>query len=108
MLQLAATKKTPIDLSMGFRCLVADVIVDYAYGEDFGGLGADEFKHPVLEAGDSLLVWAQWGLYFRKLFTMLDIVTGWLPDRTLSWISPQLMAIRNFEMVRLPFASCHS
>lgn len=51
MLQLAARKKTPIDISMGFRCLVAYVIVDYAYREDFGGLSADEFKHPVIESG---------------------------------------------------------
>ncbi|KAI4267188.1 MAG: hypothetical protein L6R38_008367 [Xanthoria sp. 2 TBL-2021] len=44
---------------------------------------------------------------------MLDIVTGWLPDRVLSRILPQVMAIRNFEMVcarriqRLKFNSGH-
>ncbi|KAL8730121.1 MAG: hypothetical protein Q9181_004778 [Wetmoreana brouardii] len=98
-LREARRKEDPVDLSLGFRCLAADVIVDYAYQEDFGGLSAESFKHPVIEAGDDLLIYAQWGLYFRKLFMTLDFVTSCLPDSVISTLSPQLLAIRNFETV---------
>ncbi|KAL8787525.1 MAG: hypothetical protein Q9213_002183 [Squamulea squamosa] len=99
LLQRATKSHNPVDLSMGFLCLVADVIVDYAYREEFGGMSVEDFTHPLIEAGDSLLVWTQWGLYFCKFFTTLDVVTDWLPDKLLAWVSLQLMSIRNFQLV---------
>lgn len=98
LLKIARKTKEPGDLSRGFRCLAADVIVDYANREDFGGLGAEGFKHPLIEAGDTVLINAQWGLYFRTFFTSLDYIASWLPGKVLSVIAPQLLAIKNFEM----------
>ena len=86
---------------MGFRCLTADVIVDYAYGEDFGGLRTKNFMHPAIAAGDTLLIYAQWAIYFRKIFYTLDVFCDWLPDKVLKVLSPQVLAMRNFKLVRI-------
>lgn len=72
LLQEAGTNKHPVDLSMDIRCLTADVTVGYAYREDFGGLSARNFMHPVIKVGEILFVYAQWRLYFPRIFAALD------------------------------------
>ncbi|MCJ1379550.1 hypothetical protein MMC17_002651 [Xylographa soralifera] len=83
---------------MGFGCLTADVIVNYAYGEDFGGLRTKDFLHPVIAVGDTLLIYAQWAIYFRKVFYALDTFYDWLPDKILKVLSPQVLGMRKFQL----------
>ena len=98
----AGRKGKPVDLSMGFRCLAADVIVEYAFGEDFGGIKTGDFMHPVISAIDNLLISAQWGLYFRRIFYALDILTDYLPDSVLERIAPPVLGMRELIRVRQP------
>ncbi|KAG9230255.1 cytochrome P450 [Amylocarpus encephaloides] len=74
ILEDASRSQAPIDLSRAFRCLTADVIVDYSFRQDFEGLKSNNFIHPLIEAGDLMLVYAQWGIYFRKPFLLLDLL----------------------------------
>ena len=39
---------------------------------------------------DIMLIYAQWGLYFRIIFTTLNYLASWLPNRILSVISPDI------------------
>lgn len=93
-------ERKPVDLSRGFRCLTADLIISYAYGQEFGGLNSKNFKHPVIEAADDLMTSTQWATYFRRTFAVIDIMVGMLPDRVLKHLAPQLLAVRRFESVR--------
>lgn len=43
---------TPIDLTRGFRCLVADTIMRYSYDQPFGAIQSPRFTFPMLEALD--------------------------------------------------------
>ena len=99
LLQEAARNQKPFDLSRGFRCLTADVVMDYLYREDFGGLSAEELKHPVLEAGDLLVKCTQAGIYFWRIFHVLDIVCDWLPFSVLGIILPKIHATKTFQKV---------
>jgi hypothetical protein len=73
--------------------------MDYSFRQEFRGLDAPNFVHPVIEAGDLMLVYAQWGLYFRKFFLFLDLITDWIPSKVLRVLSPQLSSMKKFQAV---------
>jgi len=86
------------DLSRGFRCMTADIIVKYAYGGDFGGLEAKDFEHPVINVVEDLTKNAQWASYFRRTFAVIEGVLNVLPDKLLAFFSPEMQAMRDFEV----------
>lgn len=106
ILQQASTDQMPVDLSRAFRCLAADVIVDYAFAGDFGGLDAKDFEHPLIEAADDLFIFAQWGLYFRRLFVFLEGLCNWLPKKLLVMVGPAMIPMKDFENVSVGIISC--
>jgi hypothetical protein len=50
LLRTAASENKPVDLSLGFSCLVADVITQYCYQKSFGALDAPDFRFPPILA----------------------------------------------------------
>lgn len=84
----AAENHELVDLSCGFRCLAADIIVDYAYRQDFGGLSAKSFRHLVIDTADDLARVTQWATYFRRTFLVLESILGWMPNALLRKLSP--------------------
>lgn len=50
LLHSASLSKTVCDLSLGFSCLTADVVMDYAYNEPLGALDAADFRFPLILA----------------------------------------------------------
>ena len=86
---------------MGFKCLAADVIVNYTFGEDFGGIKSDGFDHPIICAMDDLLISAQWALYFRKVFYSLDRMAEHLPNAVLKCVAPSVLGMRKLIWVRI-------
>ena len=95
-----AKENRPVNLSRGYRCLTADIITEYGYQENFGGLKSKEFTNPVIEACDELMESTRWPVYFRRTVSLLDTIGSLLPDTALAYFSPQLLAIRGFERVR--------
>lgn len=98
-----ANENQSIDLSRGYRCLTADILNEYVYHEDFGGISSEEFKHPVIEASGELIGSVQWAKNFVGIFEFFDKVASLIPDRALGYLSPHLLAVREFEAVRTPF-----
>ena len=97
LLSDAAKKEEPIDLSRGFRCLTADMIVDYAYQQNFGGLSSKCFKHPIIEAADDLAKVTQWATYFRRTFSILETISQCLPEIVLRYLFPESITVNEFE-----------
>ena len=104
LLREAANSDEYIDLCRGFRCLSAEIIMDYTYKEDFGALNSFRFTHPVIEAAEELISSAPWQTYFPKTFALLDSVAGMMPDWLLGKLSPQLLAIEEFQRVSMPYS----
>lgn len=100
VLKSMAKENRPVNLSRGYRCLTADIITEYCYQEDFGGLTSKEFIHPVIEACDELMETSKWPMYFRRTVALLDTIANLLPDIALAYLSPQLLAVREFQRVR--------
>lgn len=97
-----AKENRPVDLTRGYRCLTADIITDYIYQEDFGGLSSKDFRHPVIEACDVLFSASVWTIYFRRTIAVLDRIGSLLSDRALAFLLPQILAIKQFQAVRNP------
>ena len=95
ILRVAGRSATPVNLSRAFRCFAADVIMDFAFQEDFGALGVKDFAHPIILASDSLLIFAQWGFYFRKMFYALERLIESLPNQLLKHVFPSVMGMKN-------------
>ena len=95
-----AKDNRPVNLSRGYRCLTADIVSEYVYQEEFGGLNSKDFIHPVIEACDQLVESTMWPTYFRRTFALLDTIASLLPDIALTYLSPQLLAVREFQRVR--------
>ncbi|MCJ1422885.1 hypothetical protein MMC29_000765 [Sticta canariensis] len=92
-----AKENRPVDLTRGYRCLTADIITEYIYQEDFGGLSSKDFRHPLIEACDTLFKGSTWSVYFRRTFAVLDRIGSLLSDRTLAFLSPSVSAIKQFQ-----------
>ena len=97
-----AKENRPVDLTLGYRCLTADIITEYIYKEDFGGLSSKDFRHPVIEACDTVITSSVWTVYFRRTFAVLDRIGSLLSDRALAFLSPQILAIKQYQAVMNP------
>ena len=95
-----AKENRSVDLTRGYRCLTADVITEYIYQEDFGGLGSKDFKHPVIEACDALMTGSAGSVYFTRTFAVLERIGSLLSDRALAFLSPPVFAVKQFQAVR--------
>lgn len=89
-----------VNLSLGFRCLTADVITDYCFGTDFGGLKTRAFRNSTVMAARVLFVSIVWGLYFPKLIDAIDALVEYLPEKVLQLVFPSsVLGIRDiFEV----------
>ena len=96
---LQSNQGLTIDLSRGYRCLTADLILQYAHHEDLGSLRSPRFVHPLLEAADHLVTSTQWATYFRRTFAVVEFLVMLLPNRALKNLSPELLALYEFEKV---------
>ena len=105
VLRSMAKEDRQVDLSRGYRCLTADTITKYVYQEDFGGLGSQDFVHPVPEAVEGLLESSKWASHFYGTVGVISKIANHVPDKALAYFAPQLLAVRNFEAVGNPIAN---
>ncbi len=77
-----------IDLSLGFRCLAADIIMGNCYDTPFGALEAPDFKFPLIVDLEKFLdlLTASW--YFPRLFNFLFWFLDCLPRSFTRFIKP--------------------
>ena len=89
----AASTGNVVNLSRGFRCLTADVIMNYSFQRPLGALDAPGFSFPLLvNAIDSSTQIIQWRLYFPNALEVLVKLTQLLPAK---------MVVRSMEPLRL-------
>lgn len=76
----AATSGKPVNLSLGFRCITADTIMNHSFQKPLGALDAPDFDYPLIMALDASLKDIQWVHYFPTPFGLLFRLTDLLPD----------------------------
>ena len=76
----AALLGSVVNLSQGFRCLTADIIMNYSFQSPLGALEAPSFEFPLLvNAIDSFTQTVQWRLYFPNAIAVFFHVAQLLP-----------------------------
>lgn len=80
LLSEAATSGKVVNLSFGFRCTTADIIMNYSFQKPLGALDAHDFRFPLIMALDASLKDIQWVHYFPKPFGLLFRITDLLPE----------------------------
>ena len=74
----------PVDLRMGYRCLAADVAMNYVFQRTFDALDAEDFQSELLTGADLFLGMFRWPIYFPNFFGGLMRVTTSLPEWCIS------------------------
>ena len=82
-----ASVARPVDLSMGFSCLAADVAMNYVFQKTFNALDSEEFQSDMVKATDANIATLQWPIHFPKVFAGFFWVTTCLPR----WIVSRFM-----------------
>ena len=79
-IRIAASLGNVVNLSQGFRCLTADIIMNYSFQRPLGALEAPGFEFPLLvNAIDGFAGTVQWRLYFPNAVAVLFHVVQLLP-----------------------------
>lgn len=87
MLQTATSedKGKVVNISMGFRCLTTDLIMDFTFKKPLGALDSPDFDFPLTSAISESLVYGHWVAYFpalfKRLFQWLDKLPLWFVDK---------------------------
>ena len=78
-LQAATTSSKVVDLTLAYKCLTADVVIDYCYGKALGALDAPDFGFKLIEDLEGLFGTASFTWYFPRLFNNLSRFLSMLP-----------------------------
>lgn len=92
ILQKAAALSSPVDLTLAYKCLTADVIMSYCFDKDFRALDAPKFRSKPLEDMEGLFSTATFVWYWPKLFNYLCRCLAKVPPSILAQIAPPLAA----------------
>ena len=93
-MEAAAKNDKVLDLNLGYRCLTADVIMDYCYQAPFRGLDAPDFRFPFIEAMDEYSEAGQWDKYFVKAFGLLMKIITVLPPNLAKTLFPPIASVQ--------------
>lgn len=74
-----ASGASPLDLTMGFGCLAADVSMNYTFQRPLNALDAEGFQSELVKASAANSAMFQWPIHFPKLFGGFFRVTTCLP-----------------------------
>jgi Cytochrome P450 len=99
-LEEAAEKSKVIDLTLGFKCLIADVVMQFCYQKNFGALDAPDFQFdPIVDLEDvfdsATFVW-----YFPRFFNKLSRFLRKLPRSFVRKAVKPLAAAYDIQDVR--------
>lgn len=94
--QLAMANKS-IDLTRGFRCLVADTVMRYSYVRAFGALEAPNFEFPMLENSERFFDFSTSGWYFPNFMGGVVGVFQKLPRAMIQGNPPIASSLENLD-----------
>jgi hypothetical protein len=79
-LDSAAAKDRIVNFTFAFRCLTADIVMRYAYQQDFGALKDGALTMPFIETLTHSSDFAQWHQHFPRLFTLMSEFAVRMPE----------------------------
>ena len=72
-------KSRSVDLTMGYKCIAADVAMNYAFQRPLNTLDAEGFQSEVLTGTEAFARMFHWPLYFPNVFECVVRVAAYLP-----------------------------
>ncbi|KAK7905311.1 hypothetical protein LTR67_000031 [Exophiala xenobiotica] len=91
-LHKASKESKIVNLTLAFKCLTADVVMEYCYQKNFGALDAADFQFKIIEDMEGLFGTASYTWYFPNLFNMLCRVLERAPISVTKTIAKPLAA----------------
>lgn len=98
-LHKASQARKVVDLTLAFKCLTADVVMEYCYQKNFGALDATDFRFKVIEDMEGLFGTASYTWYFPDLFNLLCRILERAPISMTGTIAKPLAA--SFEIYKV-------
>jgi cytochrome P450 len=98
-LQGAAKLSEAVDLTLGYKCLTADVVMGYCYQKTFGALDAPDFRFQLILDLEELFQTAPLAWYFPKSVNTLSRVLMNLPKAVVEKILKPLIATFEIQKV---------
>jgi hypothetical protein len=99
ILHEATESSKVLDLTLGYKCLTADVVMGYCYNKTFGALDAADFKFKLIEDLEGVFGTASFARYFPGFFNMLSRILEKLPTIIIEMTVKPLAA--TFEIQRV-------
>jgi hypothetical protein len=91
-LQGTAKSSEAVDLTLGYKCLTADVVMGYCYQKTFGALDAPHFRFQLIQDLEELFQTAPLAWYFPRFVNTLSRVLVNLPRGVVEKILKPLTA----------------
>lgn len=93
----AAKSKKTIDMSLGYKCLAADVVMAYCYQKTFGALDAPDFQFPLVIDIEPFFETQTFSWYFQGLFKTLFYLLKAVPR---AWIINTISSLGATYMIQ--------
>jgi hypothetical protein len=98
-LQGAAESSEAVDLTLGYKCLTADVVMGYCYQKTFGALDSPGFRFQLIRDLEGLFRTAPFAWYFPRFINSLSRGLVRLPRSLIEKILKPFAAIFEIQQV---------
>lgn len=98
-LQKASNLSKVVDLTLGYKCLTADVVMGYSFQKTFGALDAPDFCFGLIQDLEQLFAAAPLAWYFPKFINKLSNILVNLPRSLIDRIMKPLAATFEIQKV---------
>ena len=92
-----SSSQRSVDLTMGYKCLAADIAMNYAFQRPLNTLDAEGFQSEILKGTEAFSRMFHWPYYFPKFFGCVVRVAAYLPMWFLSRFM-KLFALVNWAL----------
>ena len=106
-IRAAALENTSVNLNHGFNCLTGDIIMNYSFQENLGGIDAPNFELPLILAQQKFGSLHKQVQYFPTIMRPLLRQVDRLPQSFMQRFLPGLAAYRLLKRVRPQWRNKH-
>ena len=98
--RVAASENAPVNLSLGFKCLAADIVMSYTFQESLGAIDSPNFEYPLILTQEQFRTLPQQLQYFPATMHILLGVIDHLPLSFTQKFMPGFAAFHELKRVR--------
>lgn len=95
-------EKSVVDISRAFKCFSLDVVTQWSFAQDVGGVHAKGFVHPLIEASAALDDAFTLARYFPTLKATGDAIASLLPASLARRMIPGAADLKQYTAVSPP------